>query len=154
MAKLTDKFFNRIIEGPLELQSEDKKQVEDLADARIEELVEGGTLENAKPIYWHGIDLFSNDNSFQFHILNNDNTPIDTIAKVKAWAESIEGQVNMTGNGTIVIEGVAHTMTVLVKQSNNHYSIVYVGASGYGILNDINIEDYFTTCVDYSNKIN
>ncbi|MBO7733410.1 MAG: hypothetical protein J6S67_12670 [Methanobrevibacter sp.] len=53
MAKLTDKFFNRIIEGPLELQSEDEKQVKDLAVSAVESADGLKILENIEDAQGH-----------------------------------------------------------------------------------------------------
>ena len=47
----------------------------------------GESTPSVKPIYWHGLDAY-NDTlhiNFQAHILNNDPTPINTIAKLKQW---------------------------------------------------------------------
>ena len=70
------------------------EQLKGIADARVKALVEGGTLENAKPIYFHPIrfDISGSTagqtirvKSGSIMILNNDNTALDTTAKLRAY---------------------------------------------------------------------
>ena len=74
------------------------KQLEEIADTRIKALVEGGTLENAKPIYYHPIiiqsDLAPEDTGFviSLAIINNDPTPF-TFESLIAWAEALEAEI-------------------------------------------------------------
>ena len=57
-------------------------QLQELADSRVQALVEGGTLNNAKPIFWHNVQLKREATDsltgyvINFIILNNDATPI------------------------------------------------------------------------------
>lgn len=101
MAKLTDKFFNRIIEGPFELQSEDEKQVKDLA----KDVIESGQVENAKPIYCHPLTIYTGayivigGENYSLlataMIFNNDNEEINTFAKLVDASKSFHRlQVN------------------------------------------------------------
>ena len=67
-----------------------------VVDARIKALVEGGTLSNAKPLYYHPIIIDSALSpesgepafSFSLAILNNDPTPF-TFASFIAWVENL-----------------------------------------------------------------
>ena len=60
------------------------KQLEEIADVRVKSLVEGGTLENAKPIYWHSCTLKRITSGepdaleyyYDFIIINNSATPL------------------------------------------------------------------------------
>ena len=69
------------------------KQLQEIADARVEALVEGGQLDNAKPIYCHPISIIRNNingNSFRITalIFNNDDTPF-TLATFKEWFDNL-----------------------------------------------------------------
>ncbi len=60
-----------------------------LIDDNIKNIIESGNVENAKPIYWHSIELKRIDNNVliylaEFIILNNDPTPF-TLATFKTW---------------------------------------------------------------------
>ena len=68
-----------------------KKQIENQADARITALVEGGTLENAKPLYFHPVILLDSTNTagFSMIIVDNNPEPYDTWAKLKAKLTAI-----------------------------------------------------------------
>lgn len=97
------------------------------------EVIEAGTVENAKPIYWHGIDMYrAGETSLQGHILNNSATPIDSVAKFKAWIEGISGDVSFTVNGTVKIGNVSYSAFLLRKHGEgNTYSIYYKTDTGY-----------------------
>lgn len=100
---------------------------------QIKSVIESGTVDNAKPIYWHGIDMYkAGETSLQGHILNNLATPIDSVAKFKTWIEAIPGDVSFTVNGTIKIGDVSYSAFLLRKYSeSNTYSIYYKTATGY-----------------------
>ena len=135
-----------------------QKEIEQLALTKAQELIESGAIENAKPIYWHGINMFGGGegtpNSIQFHILNNTNTKINSIDKVKAWAQSISGAVVISCNGAIQIEGVGYVVHAITKSAGNAYNIYYVGATGSQFISNVNISDYFNQVEDATNKIN
>ena len=66
-----------------------ENQIKELADERVETLVEGGTLDNAKPIYWHSCTLKRVAEGsliyfIDFIIINNDETPL-TISSFSQW---------------------------------------------------------------------
>ena len=110
--------------------SEDKTP--NLLDTATKEDIEGGTLENAKPIYFHGIDMYSaGTTSLQSHILNNSDAPLNTSAKVKAWFESIDGAVNMPVNGVYTDSSGTYLPFLLKKYANNTYSLYYSTENGY-----------------------
>ena len=75
------------------------EQLKGIADARVQALVEGGTLENAKPIYYHPIIIESaftpEDTGFviSLAIINNDPTPF-TFQSLIAWAEALEAEIS------------------------------------------------------------
>ena len=136
------------------------KQLEEIANARIEALVEGGTLENAKPIYWHGIicDKVVDGtltNSFTFHILKNDNTPINTLALLKAWIESITGNVIVQCNGNIYYDSKNYELILMQKTTDFGYVLrMRNDTDGVVQLTNVDLEDYIASMFDDINKIN
>lgn len=105
-------------------------------------------------LWYHGLDVYkSNENSVQCHILNNDDTPINSVANLIDWATSIDGQVMIQTNGCIVIEGVAYVINAIIKNVNNEFTIVYVGSDKYEILSNVTLTDYFTNCNDSVNQL-
>ena len=64
-----------------------KNQIEEIADSEVKSLVEGGTLENAKPIYYHPIVVRNssgeNRGYVSFLILNNSTEELNTASKLK-----------------------------------------------------------------------
>lgn len=130
-------------------------QTEDDVEGIVEDLVEGGTLDNAKPIYFHGLDIYSINNSVQCHILNNSASEIDTIAKFKAWAEGITGNVLVPLTGRIEINNTACIALFIKKNADNTYIVRGLDTSHAFVQdNDANLSDYFTMMDDYCNKIN
>lgn len=109
---------------------------------------------NSKPIYYHPINMYKeSDNAFIFTVLNNSPTPINTVAKVIAWANSITGTVLMNGSGLIRVEGTTYPLYAIEKVSNNVFKLFYVGNNGVASLSDNTLSN-FTTVTDNVNKIN
>ena len=70
------------------------KQLQEIADNRVKALVEGGTLENAKPLYFHPIRFSISGSSGgqsvkvvygSIMIINNDSTALDTSPKLREY---------------------------------------------------------------------
>ena len=76
-----------------------KNELKDQADARVKALVEGGTLENAKPIYCHPITIQCNGETIKCRltclIFNNDSTPF-TLDSFKAYVDALYASVSDT----------------------------------------------------------
>lgn len=106
---------------------------ENQLENKIKNVIESGTVDNAKPIYWHGIDMYrAGETSLQGHILSNSATPIDSVNKFKAWIEGISGDVSFTVNGVIKIGEVSYSAFLLRKYGEtNTYSIYYKTDTGY-----------------------
>ena len=136
-------------------------QLKEIADERVEALVEGGTLSNAKPLYWHGLELGNSDYTTKFyfnpHILNNSPNKIDTIDKFIAWAKSITGNVTVSGNGVYTTEGVSYPMIMLRKTASGWALLYTKSDTGWvyvALANDDALKAVFNTCADETNKIN
>ena len=66
-----------------------ENQLKELVDSRVKALVEGGALENAKPIYWHSVTISritseTLDYYLDFIIINNDPNPF-TLTSFSEW---------------------------------------------------------------------
>ena len=112
-----------------------------------------------KPIYWHGVNMFkvasSKTTSVQFHVLSNNDTPLNTIAKIKAWAESISGTVLIACNGTIPVNDTFYPCIAINKNSDRTYDIYYIDSTDGAVsINNIELNDYFANAQDNINKIN
>lgn len=116
------------------------------------DITESGDIQNQ--LYYHGLDLYkSGENSTQVVVINNNDTPIDTIDKLKAWANSIDGRVLMPTNGCIVLEGVAYSIIAILKSATDTFNIIYQDTTGYASLSNVDLSTYFTNCADYCNKL-
>ena len=132
------------------------EQLKGIADSRVQALVEGGTLENAKPIYYHGVDLYDDTlkQSIQLHILNNSSEPINSVAKIKAWAESITGQVNIQCSGIVYVSDAYQVPFIIIKFDNNTYQYAYGTNSGVKLATPTDFNDETYRVTDALNKIN
>lgn len=149
MAKLEDKFFNRVIEGELEVGSEDKIAPEAVASA-----IAGGNVDNAKPIYYHPIVITNNSNiAISLTIVNNSSTPLTTIADILAEARSWGvpvARINVSGSFIYNTElCVAHVIDVA-----SNYATMF-GFSITNAMREVQIEDFTGLLIfDAVNKIN
>ena len=79
------------------------KQLQEIADNRVKALVEGGTLSNAKPLYYHGIEVYKYESSvltYQLTFVIIDNSPtLYTWTRFKEWLSSIPADVFVNANG-------------------------------------------------------
>lgn len=115
------------------------------------------TIEGATPIYYHGINLYDFNNpsqhTLQFHILNNTNTLINSVDKIKAWANSITGEVIIGCNGAFFNNGVGGVAHALVKVDSTSWDIYYVDSTGSHAVSGIDIADYFDAVQDAVNQV-
>ena len=103
------------------------KQLQELADSRVEALVEGGTLDNAKPIYCHPITIADNtvgasqSGKLGCLIFNNDPTPF-TPATFIDFLDALYTQIG----------GVVRIITTggFTDNSNNVAVAAYMGKVG------------------------
>ena len=120
--------------------------------------IAGGTLDNAKPIYYHGIRLAKTVNKEAFFcgcILNNSIDAIDSIDKFVAWMRSFDTTVYFTGNGVITYNGNFIQIFAIFKRANQtSINIMYNAGTEYEVINNVNLSDYFNNVDDGVNKIN
>ena len=132
------------------------KQLQEIADSEVKSLVEGGTLNNAKPIYYHGLEMFKYDSDVIYgHILNNDATPINTWEKFLSWITSFSTLIVFQCEGTIYVSGTQYDVLSIFKRANeNTINVMYKKENGYGILDSIDLSNNFSAINDGVNKIN
>ena len=125
--------------------------------------INGETNPSVKPIYFHGIEMYSDTNlvTATITILNNSDTPIDTFAKLKTWAETIAnsyGVVRIPAIGDIKVEGSWYSLCFFRCRSDGEggfiWDIYYQSSSGRVPLLNIDLEDYYSNITDSYNKIN
>ena len=107
-----------------------------------------------KHLWYHGLNIYKGtESSVQAVILNNSDTLINSVNKLKQWAEAIDGKVVININGAITISGTIYSTIAIVKKVDNKYQIFYQGASAVEFIDNINLSDYFTTCDDAVNQL-
>ena len=131
-----------------------EKQIKELADERVETLVEGGTLDNAKPIYCHPISFTSINGTYTntracLLLFNNDSTPFTKTSFLALFPDF---------NGRILLNG-------FICVSGTRYLCAYIGATSEAVvINDNNVVssislttmfgDSDVTLTDNVNRIN
>lgn len=108
---------------------------ENQLENKIKNVIETGEVDNAKPIYWHGLDLYVNDPSsitnLSATILNNSEDAINSVDKLKAWFERITGEVDLAVNGVMTYDSSVYNPIRIRKSSNNTYTFYYTTGTGY-----------------------
>ena len=137
--------------------SEDKTP--NLLDALVPSDITGGTLENAKPIYWHGIEMYKPGDGkgvVYFHILKNDSAPFDTIQKVIDWITSFTEKVMIQCNGIINYSSENRSIYSIYKPENTNEirMIASDSVDTYKVFNNVSLTSLFSTISDGVNKIN
>lgn len=126
-------------------------------DLSVTGAINGEENPSIKPIYYHGIDISnSQSESIQIHVLKNDNTPIDSIADLKAWAESITGTVLIQCSGVVKQGETYCPIFLIIKNSDNTYVFALISSSGainVNMTSEFNDTRYFNV-QDAINKIN
>ena len=145
-----------------------ENQLEKLADSRVEALVEGGTLDNAKPIYCHPLTIRYDDGKLILTclIFNNDATPF-TMDTFKQWVDSTANIVSGGILRVMVSGAFLNTDTNKLVIASYFYKINSTGnyglfgqntdTSGVGYMQSATFGDLFpvsTALYDGVNKIN
>ena len=149
-----------------------EKMAKEVAVQEVEELVEGGTLDNAKPIYCHPITIqISATHKARLTMLIFNNSPTEfTLDTLKQWLDNL---ITLTSNRVrIMCSGAcSHTkgptdapvqktliVSSLDKTTANNYTIAGVDIDGVvNAFTDANWSYIFpegTSIVDGVNKIN
>ena len=134
------------------------EQLKGIADNRVQTLVEGGTLDNAKPIYYHPINVLGQLGGeacrFTLAILNNSSSPINTGSLLKTALKTLmDSGANIQSNGYYVDNSVYMNIFIMTKTAEDTYSILANSASDYK--SDKTIDDVtYTFVTDGVNKLN
>lgn len=132
-----------------------EKQIKEMASAKTKELVEGGTLENAKPIYYHGIVVGGAYVQLQLVILDNNSTPYTSSTALSKLKELMDNGAIINCNGAIedIDDGVC-PVYLIAKQGNNYVIAYHTASTVYKEIEfepTWNSQNYFN---DGVNKIN
>ena len=155
------------VDGNWVYNSEDKTpnlldaQTEDDVEGIVEDLVEGGTLDNAKPIYCHPVSFTNETAKFRMTalIFNNDPTPF-TITSFKEWIDNLYQQIQ--DNIRIMITGGYKHGSLIMITSWLFYNGTNYGIAGLSTTGEVDVysssyNSLFpegTTFTDGVNKIN
>ena len=137
------------------------KQLQEIADSEVKSLVEGGTLENAKPVYCHPVELYKTaTGTLCCLIFNNSSEQIDTWEKLKTAIHNFGGtQYNRLvctgslkdGDGNLIIGS-----EIIEDVSSQSFALYGMQADGTSRLETpLVITGYnWTSLTDGVNKIN
>ena len=129
----------------------------------VEEMVESGDLENAKPIYWHGLDIYkSGYSSVQAHVLSNTDTQIGSIELLLNWVKSFGTKIIKLACNGVVLIGASYKAAYFIRFAVTTGVITSIKIYYYDLTNGYTNKDYteeefaaqFTNCDDDVNKIN
>lgn len=111
-----------------------------------------------KPIYYHGIEMFQDSphpSSITLTILNNSNTSIDTVAKVKSWAQGLSGNVLIATNGNVWYDGSYYELYGILKKANGNFDLFVLNSTNQKTrYYDVDFDSLYTGVNDNTNKLN
>lgn len=125
----------------------------------IKEEVESGTLENAKPIYYHPIGIWSdedvdeNECRIQFLILDNNSTPYTKATLIAKLQELMDIGAVINANGYLKYDNVCYPVYVIQK-AGGEYKVYYHTTTGRANILLSNITGPHSEISDGVNKIN
>lgn len=143
-----------------------KNELKAISDARVKSLVEGGTLDNAKPLYFHPITLGNTSDSANTYslswtmiIIDNNSEPYNTWQKVKEKMLAVANAIGDTAR-FLVNGGLSNNDKSVVVICNNIDARTDSTLRLYGL--DTGRERYslditsisIAECYDGVNKIN
>ena len=120
-----------------------KEMSKQVADERITTLVEGGTLDNAKPLYFHPITVTqTNKASFNAIIIDNNPEAYNTWDKFKAKMLSIASAIEATARFPITGAYVTSASKIMIcgnidALTTNSLRIFGLSVEGESIYEDI-----------------
>ena len=143
------------IDGVWTYNSEDK--TENLLDVATKTDIESGTLANAKPIYWHGIEVFNNTYTdyVSCHILNNSPTKFTSWTQIENLMKSTAERFTLQCDGIVTINNVAYPLLAIFKRINEYTInlVVYDESTHkWSVISNVSLS--FSDCIDGVNKIN
>lgn len=128
----------------------------DVQSIDVEGLIEGGTISNAKPIYYHPVYVEVNNSEYttrlMFNILDNNPTPYTVSTFLQKLKDLMDGYAKINIDGFIKTETYGTCFAFLGIKTGGSYRIFAVNSSGtqYSWV----IDDIITAVDDGVNKIN
>ena len=120
--------------------------------------INGENNPSVKPIYYHGIEMFRDSPehaSITLTILNNSDTAIDTITKVKNWALGLPGKVLISTNGNLYYNSTYYELYGILKKENNNFDLFCLDDSHAKVrIYDVDFDSLYTGVNDNTNKLN
>ena len=140
------------------------KQLQEIADARVTSLVEGGQLDNAKPIYCHPITITHTEDAVQEAtltclIFNNSPTPFtkNTFADwIDALYEQVGATIRILISGGYVSNSKLSIGAYMGKSASNPYFITgnFIDGSGESLLRFASKNDFTTYISSFNDGVN
>lgn len=133
-----------------------EKQIQEIAGNIVKSIVEGGTLDNAKPIYYHPIYFTDNTASKELRLTcaildNNSEEYKEATFKAKA-KELVDNGAIIQINGYFTKESTCYNAYALMKSGESY--LIY-GNDYQGNRNTISLDGItFASLDDGKNKIN
>ena len=115
--------------------------------------------ENAKPLYWHGIELVkSGETLIQLTLILQTATKIETYTALDNWVKSIGANVQIATNGVFTYGGNTYknVIEIVFVHATQQYTIYFATDSGWSSVTLPNgLEDLSLTGIDDNvNKLN
>lgn len=130
---------------------------EGMVDARIEDLVEGGTLDNAKPIYYHPITIRNTALGYISMLILDNQSEAYTKTTFKSKIANFDRICPLSG-AVFGIDNKVLICAYAFKQSNKHYILGLYTDGSYEDTTTVSIEDILdvgtTSFSDGVNKVN
>ena len=136
---------------------ENSAELPDAIAEIVEDMVEGGELENAKPIYYHGIVIGGNLMEIQLVILDNNSTAYTKETFKTKLLELLDSGAIINCNGAVDISGSIYPAYLITKSGGGTYLIAYHTTTS--LQGSVSFTDYYDNiATDYFhdgvNKIN
>ena len=141
------------------------KQLQEIADNEVKSLVEGGTLNNAKPLYYHAIECYQYSGRnllYQLTFVIIDNSPtLYTWTRFKEWLLSIptavlvntNGFYNYNSEGIVNMAGLFHpkdTESIYITGNDKDCTYISISKSFTELDSIFGTGEFFDRC----NKLN
>ena len=137
-----------------------QKEIEQLALAKAQELIESGEVENAKPIYYHPVILDRPSPNFvrvSFWILNNNPTAFTKSTFAEFISTLSDSAIRLNCTGSVLNDGSVLIVSDVRTIDSTHHNLVglYASTGAYDAVSIESIlEDNATLIADSPNKIN
>ena len=106
-------------------------------------------------VYYHGIEMYKlgDNNLAEIVIISNSNEPINSIAKLIEYANSIDGNVNIPVTGCIKVGSDSYPLHVIAKITTDQFNLIYSKSTGFDTVLNVDLSTYFDQVSDSNKKI-